>query len=228
MIAVVGLTPEVRCGWVAELDSLPRAPALAYSGFLIGCLPPPDTIIEWYLEMRRTRPHVPIGAVVAPGDPFVFEVARSGVHFEPLLAYDEMPNGRVPIAILEQLRDSAVEGRILDPWAKESKSRSTGHEDGDDAVLKAATAAVGAAGGRVSTLCKRLNCKRTTLYRRFERAGLEEPARLLTRARIESVQIRIELGMNAAIAREAAGWSTPQAYRKARSRQRGGTNRGGS
>jgi hypothetical protein len=231
MIALVGLFPEASHAWIDRLQSLPLSPAWKYSGFLIGCSRPSSTVIEWYRETRQSRKYVPIGGIVDPADEFAFSLAESGVHLRPLLRADELlADGRVPTSVLHRLRGAAVEGRIIEAWG--TRRSEAGLDDTREVEeLLAVAAAVGVSGAGIPTLLARLgllgSVGRATLYRRFERANLPPPGELLRRARLESVSVRLELGMDRVAACAAAGWSTPQAYANAlrRFRVRCETNR---
>jgi hypothetical protein len=226
MIALIKFTSSVRPPWILELDTLPHPPALACDGFLINCVPPPDDVIPWFLEMREVQKHTPIGAVVRSNDPFLYSAVEAGVQFRPLLRASEVVDGSVPKSALNYVQRKALVGRLLKAWAADVQGARGDAVEIDD--LLASAAAVGMNGGGTAALCRLLGHKRSTVYRRYERAGLPPPAHLLRRARLESVPIRLELGMDPVTAREAAGWFTPRAYEKARYRHRHhGTDWGG-
>jgi AraC-like DNA-binding protein len=229
MIALVGLTREGRDAGFVEIDSLPRPPALNYSGFLIQCSPAPGGLIQWILEMRAGRGRVPIGGVIEPGDSFLYALAKSGVQLRPLLRARDITDGRcVPTTVLHRFRDATIEGHLLEAWL--SERTAAGHDDAPEAEhVLSAVVAVGPTGGGVPTLARCLGLSRNTTYRLFEKLGLPTPAAALRRVRHEAVQMRVEIfGMDERVAREAAGWLSPQAYEKARyRRRRRGTNWGG-
>lgn len=215
MIGLVDLEPSAACAWAISLKSLPEPPALKCSAFVIRCdyQVPMDAVIPWFERVRSGRPHVPIGAVVRAAVPSLISAMRHGIQFMPLIEEHELDQGLLPLHILETVREHAVDGRLLVVW------RMRWNLQGPEAEsLAAAAAAVGVTGGGLTALCRRLQCSQATLYRRFRQIGLPAPGKLLAIARVTAVQIRIDLGMNAATARAAAGWFSSTAYRKARSR----------
>ncbi|HEX9899444.1 MAG TPA: hypothetical protein VGC81_09465 [Candidatus Methylomirabilis sp.] len=215
MIGLIGLSPEVALPWVDVLRALPEPPAWRHSGFLIALSSQPsvDLVIEWCRRIRSARPHLPIGAVVQAADPRLVLAMRTGVRLRPVLEEREVRCDAVPRAVLEEVRDATVEGRILERWTDQ------GLLDVPEArQLVAAAAAVGVTGAGVPVLCGRLGCSRATLYRRFDSAGLPTPKVMLSNARLESVKVRLGLGMEPHEARRAAGWFSVEAYQKVRSR----------
>jgi hypothetical protein len=229
MIALVGLTREGRDPGFVEIDSLPRRPALNYTGFLIQCSPAPAGLIQWILEMRASREQVPIGGVMDPGDPYLYALAESGVQLRPLLRASEIPDGRrIPTAVLHGFREATIEGHIREAWL--SERTAAGHDNAREAEdVLSAVVAVGSMGAGVLTLTRCLGLTRNTTYRLFEKLGLPTPAAALRRVRHDAVQMRVEIfGMDERVAREAGGWLSPQAFEKARyRRRRRGTNWGG-
>jgi hypothetical protein len=183
-------------------------------------------VIDWYCEMRHSRKYVPIGGMVDPADEFAFSLAESGVHLQPLLRASQFADGRVPTSVLQRIRDAAVEGRIIEAWR--TRRSEAGLDDTREVEeLLAAAVAVGVSGAGIPTLIARLgllgSVGRATLYRRFERANLPPPGELLRQARLESMSVRLELGMDRVAACAAAGWLTPQAYASALRRFRRAT-----
>lgn len=225
MIAVVRRTRGIHYAGFVEIESLPQPPALRYCGFLIECTPAPAGLIEWIQEVRATRERLSIGAVVDPGDPLLFTLAKAGMRLGPLISAAEAVDGRILIEALYQLRDATVEGLVLEAWL--SRRMAAGYDNTpeiEDAL--SAVVAVGSTGAGVPSLVRHLELTRTEVYRLFEDLGLPPPGAALRRARHEVLEIRVEkFGMDEALAREATGWLNPRAYEIARYRwRRRGTN----
>jgi hypothetical protein len=218
MIALVALTRAGSDPGFIEIDALPRPPALKYSGFLIQCSPAPNGLIEWILEMRSTRPHLPIGGVVDPGDPFLFELAASGVQLNHLLRADEIADGCIPTEVLDQFRDDTVDGLVRDALVSELMAEGYDITSEVERILRA-VAAVGSRGAGVPSLVTCLGLSRTGVYRLFQDLGLPPPGEALRRVRHMALRIRVQkFGLDEAVAREAVGWLSPRAYENARYR----------
>jgi hypothetical protein len=215
MIGLIGLKPARACAWVVERQSLPQPPALKYSAFMIRCGGPIPmaAVISWFKDVRTQRPHVPIGAVLGAGDPFAISALRHGIHFTLLIEEHELDDGRVPLNVLETLREYAVEGLVLAVWRTRWNLADPRTE-----ALAAAAAALGISGGGVKTLKHILQLSEAALHRRFANAHLPTPGKLLRMARFESVDARIGLGVTEETASAAAGWSNLRMYRQANRR----------
>jgi hypothetical protein len=190
---------------------------LKYGGFLVRCGEEitTDTFVGWWTTMRNHRQHIPIGVVVSldgGGKEFV-DLLNCRVYPWPVITESQMRNAEVLTSSLESIRERAVEGLLLDRWKRRWNLGSRGSVD-----MAAAAAAVGAAGGRMKTLIGALGRPETGIRRRFADLGLPPPAELLRRARFESVDIRIEMGMTERTAYMSAGWSRLDTYRCARHR----------
>lgn len=222
MNALVGLEPASVAPWTVTLEMLPPPPALKYSGFLIrydGHIPI-EAVIDWVRRVQVERPHVPI-ALVNTGPPPALWPLNQGLQFTHVIKAQKFDGSRVPLDILECIRDHAVEGRLLAMW-----SAQWNLESAEADALAKAVAAVGARGGRLAALGRVLGCSRASLYRHCENAGLPPPGTFLAIARVDAVKIRVELGTRPAVARAAAGWFSATAYRKAHSRLMSETKRG--
>jgi hypothetical protein len=225
MIALVNLSPKTeRATGVECLEALPETPALRWSGFLVGCtgqLTVAD-VIQWCAAIREARPALPVG-IVAPPDPEVLRCVASGrVVFDPVLVPEDVPGDRVPSNLLDRLRHSAVEGRVVERWLDRY-----GRIDPTEMPILHALAAQAVRGGRTKSVTNTLGVSLATLARRLEDWRYPPPGVLLRDGRITSVQVRIELGVDPRVAREAAGWYSAEMYAKARKRLRHDAKWGG-
>lgn len=215
MIAIVGLTLERACSWVDEITSLPAPPAFEYTGFLISLPSVEDffSTVAWVHQLRQVRHHLQIGAVAPESISGSLATLGDHLRIDPILTMEDVPLGGVPLEVLEQLRKKAVVEQVLLSWHRKGIPSSA-----DAQELAIAAAAVGVTGRGVQSLCRRVDTSRASLYRAFQRAGLPPPGVLLRQARVQSVPIRTDLGMDPREARRAARWLSRDAYAKARNR----------
>lgn len=226
MIALVNLIPEsARAAGVESLTSLPAPPALRWSGFLIRCMeqPPLGDVAQWCAAMRKVRPIIPIGLVIRPDPDALQWLASSDDTFAPVLGPEDVPGGRVGYIVIEHLRENSIEARVVEHWQQQY-----GSVDVDGQRVLCALASHAVRGERLKKARASVDGSSATLARHLQDWGYPPPGVLMRDGRITSVQIRIELGIEPRIAREAAGWQSAKTYAKARKRLRDDAKWGGT
>src|SRR5690625_1814107 len=225
MIALLNLTPEpVQAAAVELLDSLPGPPALRWSGFLIRCGEhlTINEVIQWCSAVRRSRPALPIGIVAEPEPVVLRTIAASGVVLDPVLIADDLPGGRVASDAINIIRIATVEAKVVERWIQQY-----GIIDTEEFPTLYALAIHAVRGGRIKSIKNSFGYSIRTLTRRLRKIGYPPPGTLLREGRIASVQIRIDMGVEPRLAREAAGWDSAELVRRARRRFRDEAKGGG-
>lgn len=225
MIALVNLMPETtRATGVEPLDSLPEPPALRWSGFLIRCNESltGEDVVQWSTAVRQRRPVIPVGIVARPDANVLRSIASSGLIFAPLLLPEDLPGGRVSSSILDDIRKSSVEARVVEHWLQRY-----GAIDAKELPVLYTLAAHAVRGGRIKSIRTSIDYSLATLARRLRKRGYPSPGVLLREGRIASVQIRFDAGVVPRLAREAAGWYSAEMYSRARKQFRDDAKCGG-
>lgn len=75
-----------------------------------------DEVLQWSTAMRQGRPWLPIGIVIPPEPYLLRKVIASGISVEPLLIPEDLSDGRVGTALLNDLRDAST-GSVILPLA---------------------------------------------------------------------------------------------------------------
>ena len=188
-------------------------------------------VSQWALSIRKARPGVTIGLLgdlTAEERSLLGVLASLGLVFDPVLGSSAAPAGVVGADILTAMAAGGIVDTITEQWV-----RAWDVTDPQVVELLRRIASHGVRGGRAYRISAHLGRaagsreSERTIRRRLADAALPPLASLLRTARIESVELRMELGMRRGLAVRAAGWSSVKLYEKAVARLRVSNNGGG-
>jgi hypothetical protein len=193
---------------------------LKWSGFIVaaGRELTLARVVAWALEMRATRPFVPIG-IADDFDPDELRLRNSlagvGLRFtavakRPAIAGTEL------LIVVARIREASVEGEILQIWMARWQPSAIALEDVLLQII-----AHGVRGGKTKSLrvIDETAVSPSTLTRRLKKTGLPGPGWLLRDARLAGAELDETRKVSPAVASLAAGYSTQRDRRRARKRQ---------
>lgn len=216
MIALVRLLPPpsaASCG-TAMLPALPSSPASRYSGFFVRCDGAPQMYetLEWYADLRERRPAVPLGLVCPPDLNPALRIFPHPV--APVLASSEVPDKTVPRQALEEIRRTAVDGKIFDELVNKFGARVLSERRLVNAIVARAVA-----GNKLYHVARDLGVCEETVRRRLKLLGLEA-GDFMSYVRVRAYDLRIKLGVAAMDALFAGNWNSQEDRRRCAGRVR--------
>lgn len=218
MIGLIRLrAPASDATGCISLDHAPKPPPDRFSGFFVGCTDRNEVTetLEWYEEVRRHRPDIPLG-LACPVGPWVLRaVAVLPYSIDPVLTRPDLNGGVLPSDALERMRERSIEGSVLTSWRERF-----GDAVDEDRVFFSALIAQGVRGGGVDAVSRALHTSARTVHRRARSLTNHKPSTLLLDARVRAHDALLSLGVDKRDGILACGWYTPDAVEKARRRLR--------
>ncbi len=211
------LCPPGEPRGLRNLACLPQPPATGFHAFLIQVVGDVElnSTLEWAKQIHRARPDVAIGLVVAPTAAALTALGKADFSIEPVITPAALNGGAVAMRDLDRLRRRAVAGRILERWRERF-----GDSVSKNLALFQALIAAGSCGRGVSAAASSVGISERWMRKRIKMLTGFRPVTLLLEARSFAYEEALHLGADPAAAREACGWFSVNAVRKARQRLR--------
>ncbi|MEJ2186012.1 MAG: hypothetical protein P8Z36_08750 [Gemmatimonadota bacterium] len=218
MMAFVGIQPPTgHSEGIQAVPDLPESPATRFSGFLVRSEHESNLArtLAWYRDVVDQRPGVPLGIVYSPNVCLAM-LGECAHPIRPIIPTDNLVAGAPPMAVVEQLREASVEGRIMQELVAEF-----GGSILVEKRILTALIAYGVGGGLVASAAHELKCSQEKIRLHLAEFGIQ-PGRLMSRVRLRAYDLRKQLGVQTRQALDAGGWHTSEARRKVARRQKNG------